>query len=146
VTNAKDVKLEDTALRVYLYVAKTRRPVGPRDVMRGVQLSSPSVAYRHLQNLESSGLLTKNDYGEYILGRKAHVSGYHWIGRTLLPNLMFYFYFFLGLFLTEIIVLAIHYSVENYTNKVFFALGFTITGIAMFFFLLEALRLLRKIK
>ncbi len=138
--------LEGTTLNVYIYVAKEGKPLGPRDVMRGVNLSSPSVAYRHLQKLESAGLLKKNVYGEYILKEKAKIHGFYWVGRKLVPRPMFYFYFFLALFITEIIVLAIHWPDETYEFKVFFALGLTITGIAMTFFLLEGILMARKLK
>lgn len=138
-TNDDIADLGSTTFMVYLYVAREGKPVGPRDVMRGVSLSSPSVAYRHLQKLEDSGLLTKNEYGEYVFKEKIKVNGYRWVGRRLLPNSMFYFYFFLGLFITEIVVLAIHYPVETYVGKVFFGLGLSITGIAMVLFLKEAL-------
>ena len=139
------VGLEGTTLSVYLFVAKEGKPVGPRDVMRGVHLSSPSVAYRHLQKLEDAELLMKNKYGEYLLKKKMRVNGYHWLGRRLLPNAMFYFYSFLGLFIIEIVVLAIHYAVETYEFKVFFALGLSITAIATILFLREGLSLTKKI-
>ena len=144
-SNAHDEILEGTTLSVYVYVAKIGKPIGPRDVMRGVHLNSPSVAYRHLQKLEDAGLLVKNNYGEYTLEKKTKVKGYHWIGRNLLPNIMVYFYFFLGLFITEIVVLAIHFAVETYEFKVFFFLGLSITGIAMMSFLIEGIRRIRKI-
>jgi hypothetical protein len=111
--------LEGTTLQVYMYVAKEGKPLGPRDVMRGVNLSSPSVAYRHLQKLESAGLLNKNAYGEYVLKKKARVSGFYWVGRKLLPRTMFYFFFFFSLFILEIVVLAIHWIYETYEIKVF---------------------------
>ena len=139
------VELEGTTFSVYLYVAKEGKPVGPRDVMRGANLSSPSVAYRHLQKLEDSGLLTKNEYGEYLLKKKMKVNGYHWIGRHLLPNAMFYFYFFFGLFIAEIVVLAVHYAIETDEFKIFFALGLSITGVAMILFLKEGLSSKKKI-
>ena len=120
-SNDVSVELEGTTFSVYLYVVKEGKPVGPRDVMRGAHLSSPSVAYRHLQKLEDAGLLKKNEYGEYLLKKKMKVNGYHWIGRRLLPNAMFYFYFFFGLFIYEIVVLAIHFAVETYEFKAFFA-------------------------
>ena len=72
------------------------------------------------------------------------VKGYHWLGRRLLPNAMFYFYFFLGLFIAEIVVLAIHYDVETYEFKVFFVLGLSITAIAMILFLKEGLSAIKK--
>jgi DNA-binding transcriptional ArsR family regulator len=137
--------LEGTTLSVYVYVAKEGKPIGPRDVMRGVHLNSPSVAYRHLQKLEEAGLLMKNEYGGYLLKKKAKVHGYHWIGRNLLPNVMFYFYFFLGLFIAEIVVLTIHFAVESYEFKVFFLLGLSITGIAMMSFLIEGIMRIRRI-
>jgi hypothetical protein len=137
--------LEGTTLSVYMYVAKEGKPTGPRDVMRGVHLNSPSVAYRHLQKLEDAGLLAKNEYGEYFLEKKVKVNGYHWIGRNLTPNAMMYFYVFLGLFIIEIIILAIHFTVETYEFKVFFLLGLAITGVAMIFFLTEGKSLTRKL-
>ncbi len=137
--------LEGTTLSVYVYVAKQGKPVGPRDVTRGLNLGSPSVAYRHLQKLEDAQLLLKNEYGEYFLKKKMRISGYHWIGRSLLPNAMYYSIFFFGLFITEVVVLAIHYEVETYEFKVFFLLGLTITGIAMILFLKEGLSAKKKI-
>lgn len=144
-SNDVSVELEGTTFSVYFYVAKEGKPVGPRDVMRGAHLSSPSVAYRHLQKLEDSGLLKKNEYGEYLLKKKMRVNGYHWIGRRLLPNPMFYFYFFFGLFITEIVVFAIHYAVETYEFRVFFLLGLSITGVAMILFLKEGLSSTKRI-
>ena len=72
-TNADNEELEGITLNVYLHVVKKGKPVGPRDVMKGINLSSPSVAYRHLQKLEDLGYLQKNDYGEYIVKSKAQV-------------------------------------------------------------------------
>ena len=142
-----DVKavLEGTTLSVYVYVVKEGKPVGPRDVMRGLDLGSPSVAYRHLQKLEDAELLAKNQYGEYFLKKKTGINGYHWVGRRLLSNAMFYSIFFFGLFITELVVLAIHYDVETYEFKVFFALGLSITGAAMLLFLKEGLSSIKKI-
>jgi hypothetical protein len=58
---------------------------------------------------------------------------------------MFYFYFFLGLFIVEIVVFVMHFAVETYEFKVFFLLGLSITGIAMMFFLIEGILRIRKI-
>jgi DNA-binding IclR family transcriptional regulator len=138
-------QLDGNTLNVYLYVAKQRKPQGPRDVMRAMTLSSPSVAYRHLQKLESQGLLQRNDYGEYTLKKKAHINGFLWIGRTLLPRTMFYFIFFMALLLTEAVVLAIHWEWEDWVIKTYYAIGMSITGVAAGFFLLEAIIALRKL-
>jgi hypothetical protein len=146
VSNTDEGVLEGTTFSVYIYVAKEGKPLGPREIMRGVHLSSPSVAYRHLQKLENAGLLVKNAYGEYLLKKKTKIDGYHWIGRNLLPNILFGLYVFVGLLIVEIIILAIHFSVETYEFKVFFLLGLSITGIAIAFFLVNGILLIRKMK
>lgn len=136
-SNSGSLVVEGTTLSVYAFVAKAGKPLGPRDVMRGTGINSPSVAYRHLQKLEDAGLLTKNEYGEYLLKKKAKIRRYTWLGRNLLPNAMLYFFVFFGLFIAEVAVLAIHFEVETYEFKVFLLLGLSITLIAMTFFLKE---------
>ncbi len=83
--NERNKELEGITLKVYLYAAKKSKPIGPRDVMKSASLSSPSVAYRHLQKLEDLGYLEKNAYGEYTVKRKAHIGGLVWLGHRLLP-------------------------------------------------------------
>jgi hypothetical protein len=138
-------RIEGTTLRVYVYVVKAGRPLGPRDVMRGLNLSSPSVAYRHLQKLEEAALLQKDEHGEYVAKRKVGLAGFHWVGRSFLPTMMFYFFVFLGLFVTEATILVIHWQYETYEQFVFFGLGLTITGMAMAFFLVEGIKAMRKL-
>ena len=137
--NPSSEELEGITLSVYLYVVRKDRPVGPRDVMRGAHLSSPSVAYRHLQKLEDLGYLQKDKYGEYLTKDKARVRGYVWIGRRMLPKMLVYSLIFMSILIVELVVLALHYSVENYTFKVFFLLLTLITGSAMAVFAVEAL-------
>ena len=138
--SADKEELEGITLSVYLYVVKKGKPVGPRDVMRGANLSSPSVAYRHLKKLEDLGYLKKNNYGEYITKCKASVRGYIWVGRRMLPKMLVYSIIFMIILIGELVVLVIHYSVENYTFKVFFLLLTLVTGFAMAVFTFEALR------
>jgi DNA-binding transcriptional ArsR family regulator len=133
--------LQGVTLKVYLYVVKKKGLAGPRDVMRGVNLSSPSVAYRHLQKLENMGLLTKNEAGNYVVKEKVAVRGYLWIGRYLVPNPLVYSLVFLGILITELVVLAIHFSVETDEFKIFFLLLTLITVAALILFLIEALRM-----
>jgi len=100
---------EGTTLNVYSYVVKQGKPVGPRDVMRGANLSSPSLAYWHLQKLENSGLLQKNKSGEYIVKEKTSISGHIWIGRNLVPRLMCYSLFFLGILIVESAIISVQF-------------------------------------
>jgi hypothetical protein len=130
-------ELQGITLNVYLYVAKKHKPVGPRDVTKGVNLSSPSVAYRHLQKLEDLGYLTKNEFGEYWVLKKAALKGQVWLGHILIPKMWLYAVVFLGILVLELAIFAIHFAVENYEFKVFFWLLTLITGSAMAVFLVE---------
>jgi len=144
VTNAVDEELEGNTLNVYAYVVKEGKPVGPRDVMRGVNLSSPSVAYRQLQKLENLGLVERNQYGEYVVKERASVSGHLWIGRTLVPRLMFYSFFFMGILGAEIAIIAIQVFFYGQTADIEIFYLIAITVIAMALFLGEGILLLRK--
>jgi hypothetical protein len=142
VTNPASEELEGTTFAVYSYAVKEGRPVGTRDVMRGAGLSSPSVAYRHLQKLEALGLLAKNEYGEYLVKEKANIRGYLWVGKTLVPRMLFYSFFFMGILIVELTIFAIHFNVEAYEFKVFFFYLALITASAMVLFLIEGLLLM----
>ncbi len=140
--NPNNDELQGTTLKVYSYVVKQDKPVGTRDVMRGAELSSPSVAFRHLQKLETMGLLKRNSYGEYIIKEKTSVRGYIWIGKNLIPRMLFYSLIFMAILIIEIVVLAIHFGVENYEFKIFFLYLTLITAVAMVLFLVEGLLVL----
>jgi len=94
-------ELQGITLSVYLHVVRKDKPVGPRDVMKAAQLSSPSVAYRHLQKLEELGLLQKNEYGEYLVKKKAHIKGFVWLGHRLIPALWRYSIIFFVVLMIE---------------------------------------------
>ena len=143
---ARNEELEGISLSVYLYAVKKGAPVGPRDVVKGAHLSSPSVAYRHLEKLEDSGLLQKNEYGEYVVKSKAHVGGYVWLGRRMVPKMLVYSLVFLGILVFEVVVFAIHYEVETFEFKLFFLLLTLITGFAMAVFIVEGLLQRRRLR
>ena len=130
-------RLEGITLSVYWYVVKQGKPIGPRDAMKGAHLSSPSVAYRHLQKLEDMGLLQKNEYGEYIVKQKVNVAGYLWVGRFFWSKMLLYALLFAGVLIIELMTLGIHYDVEDYKFKIFFLLLISITGAAVGLFTLE---------
>ena len=141
-----DTELEGKTLEVYAFVAQEGKPVGTRDVTRGVRLSSPSVAHRHLLKLESLGLLEKNEYGDFLLKQKINVKGYVWIGRNLIPRLIFYSLFFLGALFAEMGIFALSFLVNSLIleTSFFFLIGMTI--LAMILFLVEGLKLHRKVQ
>jgi hypothetical protein len=137
-------ELEGITLNVYLYVVKNKKPVGTRELTRGLNLSSPSVAYRHLEKLETMDLLQKNEYGEYTVKQHAKVRGHIWIGRRLFPKMLVYSTVFAAILIVELTVLALHFTVETFEFKVFFALLILITGLALAVFVVEGLRQRRK--
>lgn len=138
-------ELEGTTFTVYTYVLRESKPVGPREVMRGANLSSPSVAYRHLQKLEELGLLEKNEEGRYIIKEKAKISGYLWVGKSLVPRLIFYSLFFIGLLGAEITSITLRYFLYGMFPELLFLYLTLITAIAMALFLVEGITLRRKV-
>jgi len=87
-------------LRVYWLVLTNGEPLGVRDVQRGLALSSPSVAFHHLDKLVEAGLLEKDAYGRYAVVKNVEVSvlqAFTRIGRFILPRFSFYAAFFTSL-------------------------------------------------
>ena len=138
-------ELEGNTLNVYAYIVHAAKPVGTRDVTRGASLSSTSVAFRHLQKLEDMGLIEKNSYGDYILKEKANINGHVWVGKNLVPRLMFYSFFFLGAFSAEIAIIMLMFLIKGAVIQVSFFFLTGLTGVAMVLFLIEGLLLYRKL-
>ena len=139
-------ELEGNTLNVYAYVVHKGKPVGTRDVTRGANLSSTSVAHRHLQKLEELGLLERNQYGDYVLREKTGVRGYVWLGRNLVPRLLFYSFFFMGAFGAEITSIMFSFLVSGSIPNISFIYLTLMTAIAMTLFLYEGTSLNRKSK
>jgi hypothetical protein len=140
-----DKEIAGNTLIVYAYVVGENRPVGTRDVMRGANLSSPSVAHRHLQKLEALGLLEKNKSGDYVLKEKTGVSGHVWVGRNLVPRLMFYSFFFIGAFGAEIAIILLSCLVPWLVIETSFLFLTAMTAVAMVLFFIEGVLLRRKL-
>jgi hypothetical protein len=136
--------LEGNTLSVYAYVVKENKPVGPREVMRGANLSSPSTAYRQLQKLENLGLIEKNTYGAYVAKEKASVSGHVWVGKNLVPRLLCYSLFFFGILSVEVAILIVQFFFQGQTLSLAVAYLVPITGGAAALFLAEGLILLKR--
>lgn len=138
-------QLAGNTLVVYSYVVGEDRPVGTRDVMRGANLSSPSVAHRHLQKLETMGLLEKNEFGDYVLKEKAGVSGHVWVGKSLVPRLTFYSFFFIGAFGAEVAIILLSYLVPWLALETSFLFLTAMTAVAMVLFFIEGTMLRRSV-
>ena len=138
-------ELEGNTLSVYAFIVRADRPVGTRDVTRGAELSSTSVAHRHLQKLENLGLIEKDNYGNYVLKEKTPIDGHVWVGKNLVPRLMFYSLFFLGAFAAEVSIILLSFLIKDLVVGVSFLFLTGMTLVAMVLFLLEGLALYRKL-
>jgi len=72
---------------------KSPKPVGVRELQRSLGLSSPSVAYHHLEKLDRLGLVEKDQYGSYSVKRNIDVSvlqAFMRVGKMLVPRFIFY--------------------------------------------------------
>jgi DNA-binding transcriptional ArsR family regulator len=138
-------ELEGNTLSVYAFIVRADNPVGLREITRGVELSSSSVAYHHLQKLENLGLIEKNSYGQYSLKKKASVDGYMWVGKNLVPRLMFYSFFFIGLFAVEASTILYYLVIKSLLLEVWFLFFTGTTLVAVLLFLIEGVVLYRKL-
>ena len=87
-------ELKGTTLRVYwVMLKKGQEGIGPREMMRDLSLSSPSVAVYHLEKLRGLGLIEKNATGTYTVKDEVKVeifSDYVRVIGTMLPRYLFY--------------------------------------------------------
>jgi hypothetical protein len=138
-------ELNSTLFKTYVFLVKTGKPVGPRDLMRGADLSSPSVAYRNLQRLIDLGLVAKDEYSNYILKKKVTIKGYVWIGKALIPSFAVYGFIFVGVLIAEIAVLIPHLLKGSAIEESFWLLTI-VTVVSAAVFLVEAWRFRKKPK
>ena len=132
-------ELNATTFQTYVYMVKVGKPVGPRDLMRGANLSSPSVAYRNLQKLIDLGLVAKDDYGNYVVKKKVGMKGYVWVRKTLLPSFAVFGIIFVIVLALEIGVLIPHLMARASVEESFWLLTI-VTVVSAAIFLIQAYR------
>jgi hypothetical protein len=140
-----DQELDGNTLRIYVALANSDKPLGPREITRIVHLSSPSVAYRNLQKLEDLRLIEKNSFGEYTVKQRQKVKGHFWVGGKLFPRQLFYAFFFIGILSIEAVIAAMR-LINSEPFPYDFILLIIVTATSTVLFLLEGtlLRLLKK--
>ena len=85
---------------MYLFVLRNG-PSELRDVQRGLNLSSPSLAFYHLSRLVELGVVSRTEDGRYVVVMDISadlLDGYVKFGRRIIPQL-----FFLSLIFTVIL-------------------------------------------
>jgi len=138
-------ELNASAFQTYMYLVKVGKPIGPRDVMRGANLSSPSVAHRNLQKLMDLGLVVKDKYNNYVVKEKISKKGYVWVGKTLMPSFVIVGFIFVGILIGEVAVLIPHLVRGTRIQESFWFWILTTTIAALLFFV-EAIRFRMKPK
>lgn len=137
--------LNASTFQTYVYLVRIGKPVGPRDVMRGANLSSPSVAYRNLQKLLDFGLIIKDEYGNYVVKEKVGMKGHVWVGKSLVPRYLVFGFVFIGILIAEMVILLPHLLVGASIEGGFW-LMIILTLVAAVIFLTDGLRFRVKTK
>jgi predicted DNA-binding transcriptional regulator len=124
--------LVGTTLVVYRYLYKAGQPQGIRDVQKGLELSSPSVAQYHVRKLLQAGLI-KEEGGGYVVDKNVFENVIR-IRRSVIPIQVAYSVFFatmlVGLF-------ALFRSV---IGSPLFIFAFVAIALAMILFAYQALK------
>jgi hypothetical protein len=142
---AADEELNSILFQSYVFLVKVGKPVGPRDLMRGANLSSPSVAYRNLQKLIDLGVVVQDEYNNYVVKEKVSKKGYVWVGKSLLPSFVIIGFIFVGILIGELAVLVPH-LVRGAPVQESFWFWILTTVIAALLFLVSAIRFRMKPK
>lgn len=90
--STRPTEVRGNTLRVYMYLIK-KGPSELRDVQRGLELSTPSLASYHLEKLASGGYVAQNERGEYYASRDSLgevVEGFSRLGVLIVPQLLFF--------------------------------------------------------
>lgn len=99
-------ELSGTTLQVYLYILKRgKEKIGVRELMRELNMKTPSHAYYHLDKLVSLGLLEKR-FGDYYLVKDVkidYLKEFIFLGNYLIPKFFFYMAFFVVILIVSII-------------------------------------------
>lgn len=132
-------ELDVTTFDVYLYLVKSAMPIGPRDILRALTISSPSVVHRHLQKLVDLDWVAKDAYGRYFVKRKVGFKGYVWVGRYLVARTVLFSSVFAVLLSIFVAILLIHVVLGSPIDTSY-ALLTLVTIVATVFFFVEALR------
>lgn len=125
--------LKGTTLDIYRFMLKAKKPLGIREIQRGLRLSSPSLAQYHLSRLEHFGLV-KKELGNYVVNRVL-LEGCIKISRFIVPRYLFYSVFMAVVLFLELTFL----TPEIFSREYYFYVATTV--IALLIFCYETVRI-----
>ena len=132
-----EYELRGKTLTIYLYMLKQGKPGGVREVQRDLKLSSPSVAFHHLDKLVRLGVVEQDPLGNYVILKKVDpgiLQAFVNVGKFSLPRVGFYAVFFT--------TIAVAYVVSNLKFLDVYALIGTFGAAAVFWY--ELFRIWRR--
>ncbi len=116
-------ELKGRTLQIYWHFLRYgNKPIGVRKIQRALDLSSPSVAFHHLEKLRRLGLLEKKITGDYLLAQKVKVGvlkQFIGFGRFMLPRYLFYAVFFTTMFLSYLVMYPQNFTPHNFVALIF---------------------------
>ena len=138
-TMQSNQEIHGNTLKVYLFLLK-HGSSELREVQRGLELSSPSLASYHLGKLAEAGYVAQDEQGRYFAIKDAEtkvLEGYARVGPAVVPQL-----FFFSLLFT---ILAGFFAFESLRSVYFtdFLIALSVAMVAVFWY--ETIVLWRKL-
>ena len=109
-------RLGETTWRVLLVLLSIRRPIGPRELFRRLNFSSPSVAIYHLEKLKEEGFVQKSADGDYMVNPDADfgfLKEYLFYEHGAIPRITTYAMFITVLMIGYSILIPFDFGVHN---------------------------------
>jgi hypothetical protein len=131
-------EIRGNTLKVYLYLLK-HGPCELREIQRGLDLSSASLASYHLGKLSEAGFAGQDEHGKYFAIREASakvLEGYSRMGPAIVPQLFFFTLLFT--------ILAAFFSYETFCNSDFTPYLIVVCSAMVLVFWYETIRLWRR--
>jgi len=118
--------LSRTALKIYLYLLESKDPQGVREISRALNIPVSTVHY-HMKKLLSLGIVREDSYG-YRVSRVINIDGFIVFRQKLIPRLIVYAMFFIGLLIGEILLI----SIDGFNSDRLLMMIITIVSILIF--------------
>ena len=105
--NIPKISVTGTTRRVYLYILSSRDPVGVRDVWRGLNLSSPSLAQYHINKLLELQLIDIDQFGKVQANSQTKLDvlqNFLFLRGKVVPRLVIFGFLSIGLLIVYILL------------------------------------------
>jgi len=109
-------QLGETTWKVFIILLGIRRPIGPRELSKRLNLSSPSVGLYHLNKLSQHNLALKTAAGDYIVNPEADLGfleNYLFFEHGNIPRMTFYASFITGLIIIYVVTTPFDFGAHN---------------------------------